>query len=80
MKNDTHTRIEEKWKPKEGSVYYYINTACGGMEVQGTTFTSEDLSTKDFEVGNCFLTKELAEEKLKKIKEILNKVKNILKK
>ena len=65
-----YERIEEEWKPKEGDKYYYITAELSVY----WEWENHCLSEKRIKVGNCFPTKELAEEKLKQIKDILKGV------
>ena len=61
-----YERIEEDWKPKED--YYYISSE--GIVIKNS-WIEGNFDNHLYEYGNCFPTKELAEEKLKQIKEIL---------
>ena len=69
----TYERIEETWKPKSQDNYFYITEmfkVYNDMFVIPTHLQT-NVHTERYRVGNCFPTKELAEEKLKQIKEIL---------
>ena len=66
----TYERIIEDWKPEEGDKYYYITAELSVY----WEWENHCLSEKRIKVGNCFPTKELAEEKLKQIKDILKGV------
>ena len=69
----TYERIEEEWKLKENDIYFYIDLAHN--IVLETFFNNlEGLDEERFKIGNCFPTKELAESKLKQIKDILKGV------
>ena len=59
--------IEEEWKPKDGEPFYIIDSLCEVI----TLYSTFGLNPKLLDVGNCFPTKELAEEKLEKIKQVL---------
>ena len=68
-----YERIEEEWKPKSQDNYFYITEmfkVYNDMFVIPTHLQT-NVHTERYRVGNCFQTKELAEEKLKQIKEIL---------
>ena len=67
----TYERIEEDWKPKGEEQYFYI---CGECRVIQDCWNNGTYENRLLEVGNCFPTKELAEEKLKQIKDILKGV------
>ncbi len=58
-----------KWKPKYDENYYFINYK--GMAMRNTWFNSVNEDTM-FNFGNCFKTREEAEEARDKIKELLN--------
>jgi len=66
----SYERIEEDWKPKEGE-YFWSITTYGELY---RTLWYADTDMKRYTFGNCFPTKELAEEKLKQIKDILKGV------
>ena len=58
-----------KWKPKYEEHYYRIN--CKGAVVETTWYVTQDEEIC-YKFGNCFRTKEEAEEAINKIKEVLN--------
>ena len=60
--------IEYKWKPKDGEDYYVINTF---FKVLRFTWQSYSFDFDLLKSGNCFKTKEEAEDKAKEILEIL---------
>ena len=63
----TYERIEEDWKPKDGDEFYFIDVVGN---LRGANYR-ENAHYPYFAYGNYFATVELAEEKLKQIKEIL---------
>ena len=67
----TYERIEEDWKPKEGDKIWFF-TLFG--EIRDSYWHSTIGDKQLLQYGNCFSTKELAEEKLKQIKDILKGV------
>ena len=69
----TYEKIEEDWKPKDGKNYYFINSTFNVSVEKCITPTQypTNILTERFRNGNCFPTRELAEQKLKQIKEIL---------
>ena len=67
----TYKRVEEKWKPKYQDNYFYLMGIDIELKVWNDMWVNSDGDNKRWGVGNCFPTKELAEEKLKQIKEIL---------
>ena len=67
----SYERIIEDWKPKDMEHYWIIDS--DGMVIwENWKNNIEDRSRLRF--GNCFPTKELAESKLKQIKDILKGV------
>ena len=66
-----YERIEEEWKPKENSLYFSINNF---LKIYEYAWKNSIVDNDLYESGNCFPTKELAEEKLKQIKDILKGV------
>ena len=66
----TYERIEEDWKPESNKVFYYIER---DGEVWEGCFDWDEHGFM-YKIGNCFPTKELAESKLKQIKDILKGV------
>ena len=67
----TYKRIEEEWKPKYQDNYFYLTGIDIELKVWNDMWIDSDGDDKRWGSGNCFPTKELAEEKLLKIKEIL---------
>ena len=63
----SYERIEEDWKPKDGDEFYFIDVVGN---LRGANYR-ENAHYPYFAYGNYFTTVELAEEKLKQIKEIL---------
>ena len=64
----TYERIIEEWKPEENSLYFSINNF---LKIYEYAWKNSIVDNDLYESGNCFPTKELAEEKLKQIKEVL---------
>ena len=57
------------WRPEAGQKYFYLDT-CGSVESDYKSSVSIDLDDEfRYKSGNCFRTREEAEEKLKKIME-----------
>jgi len=67
----TYERIIEDWKPEENSLYFSINNF---LKIYEYAWKNSIVDNDLYESGNCFPTKELAEEKLKQIKDILKGV------
>mgnify|MGYP001358279177 CR=1 FL=1 len=61
-------KVKVKWEPKIDKRYYWINKH---LEIDWYTWEGDRCDRKLLESGNCFKTKEDAEEKLEKIKEVL---------
>lgn len=59
---------EERWKPKEKELYYFINDYGHG---QGEMWKGSALDEMRFEFGNCFKTYELRDKKSIEIRKIL---------
>ncbi len=55
---------KEKWKPKGGDDYFFINNFSSVC----CPWDSDDTDLKRYELGNCFPTRELAEQALERIK------------
>lgn len=63
--------IEKRWRAKEGDIYFFILNGMftiGKVREDGTY-----IHNTRYKLGNYFKTKELAEEKVKEIKELLLK-------
>lgn len=54
------------WKPEENETYYYIK-AAGVINCQ-EYYNTSSFSTSNYEIGNCFKTKEEAEFAVEKLK------------
>ena len=67
----TYERIIEEWKPEMHELYFFISTFG---EIQSVYWQGNPTDNSTYDYGNCFPTKELAEEKLKQIKDILKGV------
>lgn len=63
--------IEEKWKAEEGDVYYFIYGSV--LDIDYSYDNNNNTDNTRYKLGNYFKTKELAEEKVKEIKELLLK-------
>lgn len=61
-------KVEYKWDPAKNEQYYFIN---GFLTVRYEEWSESIFDKKRFRDGNCFRTREEAEKKLEKIKEIL---------
>ena len=70
----TYERIIEEWKPKYQDNYFYLTGIDIELKVWNDMWTNSDADDKRYSIGNCFPTKELAEKKLKQIKDILKGV------
>lgn len=57
-----------RWEPKVGEMYYYVDTLG---EISCTTNNTLKLDPHRIKYGNCFQTKEQAQETSKKLKEFL---------
>ena len=69
LKGAAQKQNEQKaWKPKENEEYWYCDST---ISVSCEIFDGVEVDTKRFDVGNCFLTKERAEEVAKKIRMLL---------
>ena len=71
----TYRNIEKevekvKWEPIAGEQFYYISTTPA-LGVRAVTYFTDGALKSVADVGNCFKTKEDAEEKIEKIKEVL---------
>lgn len=63
--------IEKRWRAKEGDIYFFI---LNGMFTVGKVRESGTyIDNTRYKLGNYFKTKELAEDKVKEIKELLLK-------
>lgn len=63
-------KVKVKWIPAIGEQFYYISTTPT-LKARALTYFSEGALKEMADVGNCFRTKEDAEEKVEKIKEVL---------
>lgn len=63
--------IEKRWRAKRGNMYYFIKDSDFTVNQDFEEYLTIDSSR--YELGNYFKTKELANEKVKEIKEILLK-------
>ena len=63
--------VEEEWKPKEGEEYWTVLINGGEGRVGLFNWLNDSVDKKRLENNLCFPTKELAEEKLEKIKQVL---------
>lgn len=63
--------VKKRWKPKEGDCYYIVSSTLGVLMQENY---QEDIYQDKlfYKVGNCFKTKEEAEEMAKKIRQLVN--------
>lgn len=64
--------IEKRWRAEKDKVYYFI--AGSGYYIDDDYDTRDNIDDVRYEIGNYFRTKELAENKLRGIKELLLKI------
>jgi hypothetical protein len=62
---------EYRWKPMEDTTYFNILIKGGTTQIIQYTWRNDIIDRNLYKLGNCFKTKEEAEAKLKRIKEIL---------
>lgn len=67
----TRTETFEDWKPKETEVIFFITTTAGSLQVMATNYVEGAWTDGNVKDGNCFPTRELAEQKLTEIKKLL---------
>ena len=67
----SYEKIEEDWKPHRFNDYWIVDSDGEVRKCTLTNMSDDSLDGRRINLGNCFPTKELAEEKLKQIKEIL---------
>ena len=63
--------IEKRWRAEEGDTYYFIYGSV--LDIDYSYESSNDVDNTRYELGNYFRTEELAEKKIKEIKELLLK-------
>lgn len=69
--NAEEKRVEKiRWRAEDGEKYYYVFST---IEVNGTTHCNRLADRLRVENGNCFRTKEQAEEAAERVKETLRK-------
>ena len=56
------------WKPKDGEDYFYI---CIDFTIDSWENVDDDTDKRNFRIGNCFRTKERAEQVAKKMRLLL---------
>lgn len=61
------SKVKKVWKPKFNQIYYYVGPYG---EVKPTRNLNYDFDKKIFEICNCFKTKEEAEQKAMKFREL----------
>lgn len=61
----------QRWKPKNGEWYYYIDDRLRIIESMAN-WHDEEADNSRYELCNCFRTKQEAEEAVDKIKKVLN--------
>lgn len=69
---DTMQIEKLKWKSGQGTTYFHIIIAGGIAQTDNYIWMDDATDKNNYEMGNCFKTKEEAEAKLKQIKQILN--------
>ena len=65
---------EYRWKPGQGTTYLHINIAGGIAQTDNYIWMDDAIDKNNYEMGNCFKTKEEAEAKLEQIKKLLLEV------
>ena len=60
-----------RWKPEYANRYWYITVDEIDADVSPTIWTDETIDRRLYGYGNCFKTREQAEEALEKIKQVL---------
>ena len=71
--NGDYKVVTKPWKPKKGDIYsYYLNSNYFGG-INSCKWTDEGLDFLLWKVGNCFKTRDEAEEKGKEIMEQIQK-------
>ena len=63
--------IEKRWRAEKGKEYYYM--ANSNFSIKTDFENNDSIDDTRYKIGNYFRTKELAESKLKEIKELLLK-------
>ena len=66
--SDWFEEVDERWKPKLNSTYFYLNPE---NEVNVTTWDEYLIDSKRFRFGNCFKTQEKAKQAAEQIKALL---------
>lgn len=69
MDNYNEIKLDEKWKPKEKEIYWYINL---DGHIDNDIFDNSIFDNNMYNFGNCFKTKKEAEIAAEKIKKLLN--------
>lgn len=73
--NPDTMQIEKlRWKPIKDTKYFHIIIAGGVAQVDDYLWKNDEVDRNNYELGNCFKTKEEAETKLKQIKKLLLEV------
>lgn len=71
--NPDTMQIEKlRWKPSQGTTYFHIIIVGGIAQTDNYIWMDDATDKNNYEMGNCFKTKEEAEAKLEQIKQILN--------
>ena len=60
---------QERWKPKEGELFFYIEIE---ISVVSDIWSGNEIDIALYNIGNCFRTEQEAQKKVDKIKQILN--------
>lgn len=67
--------MSARWRPEIGDSYWYIDMLVGHIYVETKEMWSDSKQDeRRISAGNCFKTKEQAEEVLEKIKKVLMEV------
>lgn len=69
--NDMELSVKE-WSPndlKEGDKYWYFDTICNGVQISSKEYLNSVADKFYIDLGNCYQTREAAEEVYKKIME-----------
>ena len=65
--------VHKQWKPKKGEKYFYYINSTYFYGTNSCMWTDEDLDLLLWKVGNCFKTRDEAEDKGKEIMEQIQK-------
>lgn len=65
---DWFEKVDERWKPEEYEVYYFVGTECDIGYLKWEKYVADE---DRYKVGNCFKTKEAAQRAAEEIKALL---------